>query len=524
MKISSGATYSRSCTRKHARRPGRAADRTAPSASSWSARAGSSRRAATCRGRRQSGSAVQRTAGTRARARDSRQPRLVPMRRFGQSVGPAVDTVAPGALFDSVPSRSLSAARRQNWSASARQTKRESILSHSRRRRSRGRAGWPEPVARGGAGTVTSAGASKKRGHNAGDSSGNHAPPSAVRRRRAEDATWPALQRKRPRCSRRLARDTTKGAPMVKHAIQLGEPVEHRGIVIAPLFPRVRPARQYVTLDEALPLGFHVTEVDAAGSVPELAVDNPLDSDVLLYDGEELLGAKQNRILNVTVLVGARSKTRIPVSCVEEGRWSSRSAQFGAASHTPTRSCGGARRRRCSRRRSRAAPRSRTSGSRCADKARAHERASRRPARRRTSSPSARTISARSAKRSRSSRPDRRAARDRRPALPRLRVAAGRVRAPLPEAAERLPARRGRAARRQAGGRGGARRVPRGGRGGAPLAARRRRRSARTCGSPATASSAPGLELDGELLQLSVFSADGEKRPATRIAPAVWRR
>jgi hypothetical protein len=89
-----------------------------------------------------------------------------------------------------------------------------------------------------------------------------------------------------------------------------------------------------VTLEEALPLGFRVAEVDAAGSVPELAVANPLDSNVLLYDGEELLGAKQNRILNVTVLVEARSETRIPVSCVEEGRWRARSFYFGAARHT----------------------------------------------------------------------------------------------------------------------------------------------------------------------------------------------
>ncbi len=121
---------------------------------------------------------------------------------------------------------------------------------------------------------------------------------------------------------------------MVKDAIQLGEPVEHHGIVVAPLFPRSDPRAEYVTLDEALQLGFAVSEVDAAGSVPELAVDNPLDSHVLLYDGEELVGAKQNRILNVSVLVGARSKTRIPVSCVEQGRWSSRSARFSAASHT----------------------------------------------------------------------------------------------------------------------------------------------------------------------------------------------
>jgi hypothetical protein len=115
--------------------------------------------------------------------------------------------------------------------------------------------------------------------------------------------------------------------------IQLGEPVEHRGVVVAPLFPRLKPRAEYATLEEALPLGFRVAEVDAAGSVPELVAVNPLGSNVLLYDGEELLGAKQNRILNVTVLVAAQSETRIPVSCVEEGRWHVRSFYFGAARH-----------------------------------------------------------------------------------------------------------------------------------------------------------------------------------------------
>src|SRR6266542_3224238 len=94
---------------------------------------------------------------------------------------------------------------------------------------------------------------------------------------------------------------------LANHPIQLGHPVERRGVVIAPLFPRTDPRAAYLTLDEAIPLVFHVTELDAAGSVPELLAKNPLDSNVLLYDGEELLGAKQNRILNVTVLVPARS-------------------------------------------------------------------------------------------------------------------------------------------------------------------------------------------------------------------------
>ena len=121
---------------------------------------------------------------------------------------------------------------------------------------------------------------------------------------------------------------------MIETFLQLGEPVEHRGIVIAPLFPRRTPVAAYVTLEQALPLGLRIEEVTESGAVPELVVRNPTDRDVLLYDGEELIGAKQNRILNVSVLVAAGAKTLIPVSCVEEGRWNRRSAAFAAAPHT----------------------------------------------------------------------------------------------------------------------------------------------------------------------------------------------
>src|SRR6266516_1422442 len=123
---------------------------------------------------------------------------------------------------------------------------------------------------------------------------------------------------------------TTK---LASDTLQLGDPVEHRGMVIGPLFPRRQPVAEYLTLEDALPLGFRVEEVDSAGSVPELAVHNPLEANVLLYDAEELLGAKQNRILNVTVLVAAQSKTVIPVSCVEEGRRRARTAFFSGSRH-----------------------------------------------------------------------------------------------------------------------------------------------------------------------------------------------
>ena len=120
---------------------------------------------------------------------------------------------------------------------------------------------------------------------------------------------------------------------MTLDAFQLGEPVEHRGIVVAPLFPRRDPVADYITLDEALPRGLRITETSDAGSVPELLVENPTNTAVLLYDGEELVGAKQNRILNVSVLVGAGARPPIPVSCVELGRWSRRSEKVGSAPH-----------------------------------------------------------------------------------------------------------------------------------------------------------------------------------------------
>jgi len=47
----------------------------------------------------------------------------------------------------------------------------------------------------------------------------------------------------------------------------------------------------------------HITEVSAGGRVPELAFENSSDETVLLVDGDELVGAKQNRVVNLSILV-----------------------------------------------------------------------------------------------------------------------------------------------------------------------------------------------------------------------------
>jgi hypothetical protein len=75
----------------------------------------------------------------------------------------------------------------------------------------------------------------------------------------------------------------------------------------------------------------HVAEVSESGTVPELLFVNDGAEKVLLVDGEELVGARQNRILNVTLLVGGEQKVVIPVSCVEQGRWAWKSRHFASA-------------------------------------------------------------------------------------------------------------------------------------------------------------------------------------------------
>ena len=67
--------------------------------------------------------------------------------------------------------------------------------------------------------------------------------------------------------------------------------------------------------------------------MPELVVENPLDARVLLYDGEELVGAKQNRILNVSVLVEAGAKLRDPRLVRRAGPLVGDARAFGSADH-----------------------------------------------------------------------------------------------------------------------------------------------------------------------------------------------
>jgi hypothetical protein len=116
----------------------------------------------------------------------------------------------------------------------------------------------------------------------------------------------------------------------VTPGVRIGTPIERQNLSIFPLFADdVVHSPCYATVGNALRTGSaKITEISEGGSVPTLNLENLTDIPVLIIDGEELLGARQNRISNLTVLAPGNKTLPLPVSCVERGRWSYRSREF----------------------------------------------------------------------------------------------------------------------------------------------------------------------------------------------------
>jgi hypothetical protein len=89
---------------------------------------------------------------------------------------------------------------------------------------------------------------------------------------------------------------------------------------------------EYVSLAAALATqSVVVDEVSEGGSVPHVRVSNRGAAAVLFLFGEEIRGAKQNRVANASFLVAPGSSVVLDVSCVEAGRWHrSPGARFAA--------------------------------------------------------------------------------------------------------------------------------------------------------------------------------------------------
>jgi hypothetical protein len=100
----------------------------------------------------------------------------------------------------------------------------------------------------------------------------------------------------------------------------LGEPQVAGPLAIFPIFGP-EPRLEYRVFEHAVELGAFVKELDGGAAVGDLLIQNPTDQPLLVYEGEEVLGAQQNRTFDVSVLVAVGAAVMAPVSCVERGRW-----------------------------------------------------------------------------------------------------------------------------------------------------------------------------------------------------------
>lgn len=103
-------------------------------------------------------------------------------------------------------------------------------------------------------------------------------------------------------------------------SLRVGDPDVAGPLAVYPLFGP-EPELHYVAFAQAVGTGLAIKELSGGASVNDLLVSNATEHNVLLYEGEEVLGAQQNRTFDVSVLVAPHSRLNVPVSCVEAGRW-----------------------------------------------------------------------------------------------------------------------------------------------------------------------------------------------------------
>jgi len=119
-------------------------------------------------------------------------------------------------------------------------------------------------------------------------------------------------------------------------SLEIRGPVSHGLLHIFPLQGDTHAEQDISLLEGALQAGtLHIEELHETGSVPELRVVNEGSKRVLILEGDKLIGAKQNRVVNSSVLVAAGSDLTLPVSCIECGRWSYRSRAFSPGTGSP---------------------------------------------------------------------------------------------------------------------------------------------------------------------------------------------
>lgn len=109
---------------------------------------------------------------------------------------------------------------------------------------------------------------------------------------------------------------------------RISQPLVYENLTVYLVHAKAPSGPVPLTLQEALEK--QKVRVIETGSVNELAVENLADEEVFIQSGDIVKGGRQDRALTVSLVLPPHSG-RVPIAafCVEQGRWSARSAEDG---------------------------------------------------------------------------------------------------------------------------------------------------------------------------------------------------
>jgi len=128
-----------------------------------------------------------------------------------------------------------------------------------------------------------------------------------------------------------IVRDRLEQGP--PEGLRLGSPQTAGRLTLLPVFDD-GPGLEYATFADALKDGTAEIREVGHGAVSTLEVKTSSKVPVLMIDGEILVGLKQNRVLNTTILVPGKTTLEVPVACVEAGRWRRTSSKARRADYS----------------------------------------------------------------------------------------------------------------------------------------------------------------------------------------------
>ncbi len=112
----------------------------------------------------------------------------------------------------------------------------------------------------------------------------------------------------------------------------LAQPIQVSNVTIVPVVSKeaqTPTGPEYATLAEAKRNAWiEIIEEPGDGEVDTLQVHNVGPKPILLLSGDLLLGGKQDRVVAKDTIVPPGKTAKIPVFCVEPGRWSGESKHF----------------------------------------------------------------------------------------------------------------------------------------------------------------------------------------------------